>query len=198
MKKIIGLITLTTFISFNGKGQNNDFKKDTLNNPITALKISNELDTFSDNDSLFSFKVPKGLFKQVSNNIFECESLNARIEFISNSTYWSDENVLNGTAKLYEKLDVIKKYKKNISNLYLVDKANWFVISGQNSNNKIIYTKGFFQKLKSMQGRDQGEMTWLWSKYGLLKIEYNKAFKKEFDLIIPIINKSFICDFSLL
>ena len=198
MKKIIGLITLTTFISFNGKGQNNDFKKDTLNNPKTAFKISNELDTFSDNDSLFSFKVPKGLFKQVSNNIFECESLNARIEFISNSTYWSDENVLNGTAKLYEKLDVIKKYKKNISNLYLVDKANWFVISGQNSNNKIIYTKGFFQKLKSMQGRDQGEMTWLWSKYGLLKIEYNKAFKKEFDLIIPIINKSFICDFSLL
>lgn len=198
MKKIIGLITLTTFISFNGKGQNNDFKKDTLNKPKLVLKISNELDTFSDNDSLFSFKVPKGLFKQVSNNIFECESLNARIEFISNSTYWSDENVLNGTAKLYEKLDVIKKYKKNISNLYLVDKANWFVISGQNSNNKIIYTKGFFQKLKSMQGRDQGEMTWLWSKYGLLKIEYNKAFKKEFDLIIPIINKSFICDFSLL
>jgi hypothetical protein len=198
MKKIIGLITITTFISFNGKGQNKDLKKDTLNNPKTALKISNELDTFSDNDSLFSFKVPKGLFKQVSNNIFECESLNARIEFISNSTFWSDENVLNGTAKLYEKLDVIKTYKKNISNLYLVDKANWFVISGQNSNNKIIYTKGFFQKLKSMQGRDQGEMTWLWSKYGLLKIEYNKAFKKEFDLIIPIINKSFICDFSLI
>jgi len=48
-----------------------------------------------------------------------------------------------------------------------------------------------------MQGRDEGEPMWLWSKYGLLEIEYDKNFRKELDIIIPIINKSFKCDVFL-
>ena len=47
-----------------------------------------------------------------------------------------------------------------------------------------------------MQGRDEGEPSWLWSKSGVLEIQYNPKYKKEFDELIPFIMKSFKCDFS--
>ena len=49
-----------------------------------------------------------------------------------------------------------------------------------------------------MQGRDEGEPSWLWSKSGVLEIQYTEKNKEEFDKLIPLIIKSFKCDFSLI
>lgn len=197
MNKLYSLFIIA-ILGCNGIGSSRDNQTDTLKiDVLPELFISNESDTFSNKDSTYSFKVPKGLFKQLSDNTFECQNFNAKITFISNVTFWSDENVQNGTEGLYTKADLIKKLKKKVSNPYIVDKDDWFVISGVNSNNKILYSKGYYQALVSMQGRDEGEPMWLWSKYGLLEIEYDKNFRKELDIIIPIINKSFKCDVFL-
>ncbi len=198
MNKLYSLIVLV-IIGCNGVSSNRDIQKDTLNKEsLPESFISNDLDTFSNKDSTYTFKVPRGLFKQLSDNTFDCQKFNAKITFLSNATFWSDENVQNGTENLYTKADLITKFKKKVTNPYVVDKDNWFVISGINFKNRILYSKGFYEALASMQGRDEGEPMWLWSKYGLLEIEYDNKFRKEFDIIIPTIIKSFKCDVFLL
>jgi hypothetical protein len=199
MNKLCTLIIFIAIIGCNGISSNREIQKDTLKKDALSESFnSNDYDTFSNKDSVYAFKVPKGLFKQLSDNTFECQKFNAKITFISNATFWSDENVQNGTEDLYTKADLIKKFKKKVANPYVVDKDNWFVISGVNYNNKILYSKGFYEAFSSMQGRDEGEPMWLWSKYGLLEIEYDQIFRKEFDIIIPTIIKSFTCDVVLL
>ena len=112
MNKLYSLIVLV-IIGCNEISSNRNIQKDTLNKEsLPESFISNELDTFSNKDSTYAFKVPRGLFKQLSDNTFDCQKFNAKITFLSNSTFWSDENVQNGTENLYTKADLITKFKK--------------------------------------------------------------------------------------
>lgn len=199
MKRIIKLFVFLTFISCN---QNNKYKdanneitdsKKALNKKIIesfSKKINYDInEEFIGQGGIYSFKAPKGLFIK-NGDTFLSEQLQAKIKFTSYYTNRFDE------SGFFSKNDLIKKYKGAIRSTYFFDKNDWFVLSGYDEENKIVYVKGFYQELVSMQGRDFGEPSWLWSKSGILEIQYTERYKKEFDRLIPIITKSFKCDFS--
>lgn len=151
-----------------------------------------ETESFAGEDGLYRFNAPKGLFKKMPNDEFFCDELNAKIKFTFKDTYPYDEE------GFFSKNDLINKYKRKINTTYLLDKENWFVLSGTNSFNRIVYLKGFYEELLSMGGRDEGSPSWMWSKAGVLEIQYDEKYKSEFDQLIPIITKSFKCDFSVI
>jgi hypothetical protein len=201
MKKIF--ITIASFFLI-GCAQNSS-KKDqtkisTINRDSTILYIQkenqeikinyNEIEEFIHPYGLYEFNAPKGLFKKCTKDEFKCELFDAKIKFTFIIEYFSDGN------GIFNKKDLINKYKSEIKTTYSLDKRDWFVLSGNDSKNNIIYLKGFYEEHKSMCGREQGEPLWLWSKAGILEIQYPKIYKKEFDNLIPIIIKSYKCDFS--
>lgn len=201
MKYIFNIIIILTLY---GCTQNNVNKQSNIDVP-DSKKASNQkliensqqninydiIEEFIGKEGLYSFKAPKGLFKK-SGDVFISEQLQAKIIFTSNYTDRFDEK------GFFSKKDLIKKYKNRIKSTYFLDKNDWFVLSGINKENSIVYLKGFYDELSSMQGRDMGEPSWLWSKSGVLEIQYTYENKEEFDHIIPIIMKSFKCDFSYL
>ena len=133
--------------------------------------------------------MPRGLFSKVSETEFISNDLKATIKLNFNFTQSFDE------GGIYSKTDLIIRYKSKYHPTYVADKSNWFALSGLTSNRNIAYVKGFYEDFSSMQGRDEGEPAWLWSKSGVIEIQYPTQYKLEFDILIPIITKSFKCDF---
>jgi hypothetical protein len=149
-----------------------------------------DLEEFTGTEGVYRFKVPKGLFVRSSKDEFTSDLLQAKIRFISKITDRFDR------SGFFKKEDLTRAYKSKINVQYFVEKNDWFVLSGKNPKNNIIYMKGFYEELSSMQGREQGEPSWLWSKTGVLEIQYSEKSKEQFDELIPLIMKSFQCDFS--
>jgi hypothetical protein len=198
-------ITTIAFLILIGCNQNNSNKKENIEFPDSTntskevvIKNDNEkinyniIEEFNGQDGLYKFKAPKGLFKRSSGDEFTSELLQANIRFTLIRTDRFDEQ------GIFSKKDLISKYKRKIKTSYFFDKNDWFVLSGNDSESNIIYLKGFYEELESMQGRDEGEPSWLWSKSGVLEIQYTEKNKEEFDKLIPLIIKSFKCDFSLI
>lgn len=155
----------------------------------------NETEEFTGRDNIYKFKAPKGLFTRVDNDVFMSQLLKATIKFTAFRFDQFDQFDQQGK---YSKSSFINKYKNTINTSYELDKNDWFILSGLNTNNEIVYMKGFYEELESMQGRNYGEPTWLWSKVGVIEIYYPEDSKEEFDKLIPLIIKSFKCDFSFL
>lgn len=155
------------------------------------INFSN-IEEFTGEDGLYKFNAPKGLFVKGPNNEFISEVLNAKIIFSSDMTNQFDE------TGIFSKKDLINQCKSKISCTYSVDKNDWFVLSGFDKKNNMVYLKGFYDELVSMEGREEGEPSWLWSKSAILEIQYSEKFRKEFDKLIPIIMNSFKCDFSIM
>lgn len=202
MKEKIITIAFLILIGCNqnnpNKKENIEFKDSTNTSKELVIKNNNEkinyniIEEFIGQDGLYKFKAPKGLFKRTSGNEFTSELLQVNIRFTLIQTDWFDEQ------GIFSKKDLISKYKRKIKTSYFFDKNDWFVLSGNDAESNIIYLKGFYGEFRSMQGRDEGEPSWLWSKSGILEILYTEKNKEEFDKLIPLIIKSFKCDFSLI
>jgi hypothetical protein len=160
---------------------------------VIDLQISYENpEQFTGVDSLYQFKSPKGLFRKKKDNLYESERLDATIEFISHYTDRFDQD------GFFKKQDLINSFKRGVRPDYFVDKDNWFVLSYDFTDTYTVYLKGFYDEMISMQGRDEGEPSWLWSKSGVLKIKYNKKHQAVFGKLIPFIIKSFSCNLYIL
>ncbi len=204
MKKNNIVIVVIAFFILVGCNQNNlnnkgkiKLKDSTKNSKEIVFKNDNQEINYNNleefvgkdgNEGIYKFKVPNGLFKRSSTNEFTSELLEAKINYKFIQTDRFDEQ------GIFSKKDLIRNYKSKIKTTYFLDKNDWFVLSGTDSENRIIYVKGFYEELVSMQGQDEGEPSWLWSKSGILEIRYTEKHKKEFDKLIPIIIKSFKCD----
>jgi hypothetical protein len=159
-----------------------------LHSTNSNLKYQNSIETFSGKYNEYEFKVAKGLFKRIKSDLYYCSLYNAFIEFHHNVTYYFDE------SGFFRKSDLVKQYKNGILPTLLIDKENWFVLSGFNKKREIVYYKGFYNEFYSMQGRETGKLSWLWSRSGIIEIRYDEKYKKELDPIISLINKSFRFD----
>jgi len=154
----------------------------------------NSTEEFKGEDGLYSISVPKGLFTNTIKNEYYSIQLNAKIIFHLYNTHYLDQG--DDENAIYSKNDVIKKYKNKLKVTYALDKKDWFVLSGINTKNEIVYVKGYYDEMISMQGREEGAPNWLWSKSGVLEIYYDEEHKKEFDKLIPYIMKSFKCNLA--
>lgn len=165
-----------------------------LNTPIelhssnSVREYQNPVETFSGKYKVYEFTVKKGLFKRIKPDLYYCSKYNAFIEFHLNITYNFDE------SGFFRKSDLVKHFKNRVLPTLLIDKENWFALSGFNKKRDIVYYKGFYEEFYSMQGRDSGKPSWVWSRSGVIEIRYPEMYKKELDPIVSSINKSFKFD----
>lgn len=97
-----------------------------LHSSHSIPKNQNPLETFSGKYKVYEFKVPKGIFKRIGPDLYYSSLYNAFIEFHLNITYRLEE------SGFFRKSDLVKKYKKEVLPTFLIDKENWFALSGFN------------------------------------------------------------------
>jgi hypothetical protein len=138
-----------------------------------------------------SFKVPKGLYKKTEENIFISNSLNSRIEFISKRWDVGDVEFISS------KDGFIEKYKNNIKVVSIKSDNESFEIIVENNKNNI-YIKGYF-----IIGYGHDAITGeadlkapFFAMAGILKVQYPIENKRDFNNLLPIIKKTYKCNFG--
>lgn len=185
-KRYITVIFMLLIVSCNYKDKN---------------KITPKQETFPINyknleqlDGMFgrcNFKVPRGLYKKKEENIFISKKLNSRIEFISNRYDVENEDFIGS------KNEFIDYYKKNIKVISVKSDNETFEILGQDSKNNI-FIKGYFTigyGHDAITGEEDVNVPF-YSMSGILKIQYPIEHKTDFDNLLPIIRKTYTCNFD--
>jgi hypothetical protein len=83
---------------------------------------------------------------------FEIETIN----FVQNYPRDPDAEILSLKS-------VQAKFMQNV---------DFFVVSGIDKQSRVVYAKGLYAELESMQGREEGEPTLMWRKVGLIRFRY--------------------------
>ena len=91
----------------------------------------------------------------------------------------------------YKEQDAINFYSKDLYDIELSYKNEGFIIRGRDATNQLIMIKGLYSYLVSMQGRDKGEPTWLWSNTLIVKVTANQKDKEEFKYISDMVINNF-------
>jgi hypothetical protein len=185
-KKIFLICCLFVLFSCKNSEGNNE------NSTTKESKIDyNNLEQFEGIFGRGIFKVPKGLFKKTEENIFISNRLNSRIEFISKRWDVGDVEFISS------KEEFIAKYKYNIKVISIKSDNESFEIIGEDKKNSY-YIKGYF-----IIGYGHDALTGeadikapFFSMAGILKVEYPHENKIEFNHLLPIVKKSFKCNFS--
>lgn len=149
------------------------------------IPISDTFEELRDQHGRYAFQAPRSLFRQSGADQYVSDQLRARISIENHFTQWFDE------TGIFSKEDLINRYRAQIRLTYSAGKDDWFVLSGYQSNGDIVYIRGLYSQMASMEGRDTGEPTWLWSKSAIIKISYPEANKAELDTLVPLISRSF-------
>ena len=127
------------------------------------------------------FNVPKG-------NSLISKDKKILISYDYNFAHWSDED--DGNLLFYEEQDAINYYSRGIEDIEITENKG-FIIKGKNASNQLILIKGIYGDMVSMQGRDEGDPTWLWSNTLIVKITADQADKEEFNYISGLIINNF-------
>jgi len=136
-------------------------------------------------DSLFSFEAPKGFFIPTKNGLqsrdpdFEMETQT----FIQFYPCDPEEEIL--TVKSLQ-----RKFTQGVKVSYKTMKSDFFIVSGLDQQNRIVYIKGDYSELHSMQGREDGEPTHMWSKAGVIRFSYPQQKKADYNRVVEIITNS--------
>ena len=144
-----------------------------------------DLEKYYTADSLFSFVAPRGFFIATKNGLhaqdqaFEMD-IQAFTQFYPCDP---DEEIL--TVKSLQ-----EKFMQGIKVTYKTSKSDFFVVSGLDQQNRIVYIKGDYSELHSMQGRDEGEPAHMWSKAGVIRFSYPQVKKTDFNRVVEIITNS--------
>jgi hypothetical protein len=136
-------------------------------------------------DSLFSFVAPRGFF-MATNNGLQARDQDFEMETQTFTQFYPcdpDEEIL--TIKSLQ-----EKFMQGIKVTYKTSKSGFFVVSGLDQQNKIVYIKGDYSELHSMQGRDEGEPAHMWSKAGVIRFSYPQVKKTDFNRVVKIITNS--------
>ena len=180
-----------TPIDLNVTNTSNEANDETVPADEKIVDINyNQLELFKGANGFYEFKAPHGLFKLAGDDIYISNKLDASVTVFTNYTDRFDQ------SGFFSFEDLIKKYEQGRTITYSAKKNDWFVLSGYDQQNNLFYLKGYYLDMVSMQGREEGEPSWLWSKSGVIYLTYPQKSKEEFDRLIPIITKSFSCDFA--
>ena len=156
---------------------------------LTAIEYNN-LESFTSENGLYTIDIPKGLFKLIKENEYYSDKLNSRIIL-----HFSETSQIDDPKAIWNKKDLIQKMKKNIAVTYNVAKKDWVIVSGTNKNGEIVYKKGIYFKPEDNHMGENGRNTQPYCFTGILEITYSTEQKEDFDKLIPILIKSFKCDF---
>jgi hypothetical protein len=149
-----------------------------------------KLESFTGINGLYSFNAPEGLYLTKNENEYFSEGLQSNIIF-----HFTETDQIDDPNSIWEKKDLANKMKRNLKVTYATEKNDWVVVSGFGKNGEIIYKKGFYFKPRDNHMGENGRNTQPWCFTGVLEIRYPAEHQAVFDKIIPIIIKSFKCDF---
>lgn len=130
---------------------------------------------------IYKFNSPKG-------NSLVSRDNKILISYDYNYTHWSDE--YEGKPLFYKIKDAINYYARDLNDIQIIENEG-FTIKGKNSSNQLIVIKGIYDELVSMQGRDEGEPSWLSSNTLIIKITANQVDVEEFNYISDLIINNF-------
>ena len=111
-----------------------------------------------------------------------------QIYLFYNYTYAFDEDK---ALSFYSKQDAINYFSSGLRNLEIEGDNDEFIIKAINNKNEFIFIKGIYSELASMQGREEGEPTWLWSNTLVLKVIVTERDINEYNYMSNILNHSF-------
>jgi len=132
----------------------------------------------------FQFDPPSGRF-------LLSKDRKIRINYDYNRTYQFDNMDPDLEGPLFFKIeDAVEYYSKGLKDLE-VKIGEGFFIKGKNASNELIFIKGIYSEFVSMQGRVEGEPTWLWSNTLVLKATVNQKDLVEYLAISDWLNRNF-------
>jgi hypothetical protein len=144
-----------------------------------------DLEQYYTADSLFSFVAPRGFFI-VTKNGLQARDQDFEMETQTFSQFYPcdpDEEIL--TVKSLQ-----EKFMQGIKVTYKTSKSDFFVVSGLDQQNRIVYVKGDYSELRSIQGREEGEPAHMWSKAGVIRFSYPQEKKTDINRVVEIITNS--------
>jgi hypothetical protein len=177
--------------------------RDSINNSIQKVdSILWEIPNLTWNSMESSLKlfIPAFKFTSPIGKLLISNDQKIIISYDYNFTHWWEDDA-NEHPLFYKEKDAINYYSKDLFDIELSYKNEGFVIRGRDATNQLIMIKGLYTYYVSMQGRDKGEPTWLWSNTLILKVTANQKDKDEFKYISDLVinnftNKSIISKFE--
>jgi hypothetical protein len=124
----------------------------------------------------FNLKIlrPAFQFEQPSGRFLLSGDRKIRINYDYNRTYQFDNMDPDLEGPLFFKIeDAVEYYSKGLKDLEVKIEEGFF-IKGKNASNELISIKGIYTEFVSMQGRVEGEPSWLWSNTLVLKATVNQ------------------------
>lgn len=152
-----------------------------------------DLEQYYTADSLFSFVAPRGFFISTKKGL-QARDQDFEMETQTFTQYYPcdpEEEIL--TVKSLQ-----GKFMQGINVTYKTAKSDFFVVSGFDQQNKIVYVKGVYSELHSMQGREEGEPALMWSKAGVIRFTYPQDKKTDFNRVVEIITNSLQVDHDMM
>lgn len=160
----------------------------------SSLKLITEnLQIFNDSLNTMSFKAPKDSFVQDGFYTFSSKEMNAKISL--------EKLVSEDLGIVFYKEELIEQYKKDLSDVVIESKDDWFLVKGLDSKNNIVKIKGFYSyvdRLLSKEENPEGDKNYilLVSNAGILKIEYPKNIDEKMGSISKRILDSFTVNYD--
>jgi hypothetical protein len=156
----------------------------------TLLWEINEL-TWDQVEFNLQLVLPLSKFNQPVGRSIHSKDGRIKLEFDYNFTQYLDQN--EGVPLFFKKQDAIDHYSKGLKNVK-VSNDGGFIISGANAANELIYIKGIYSDFESMQGREEGEPSWLWSNTITMKATVNAKYAGDYDAISKLLSQHFTFD----
>ena len=166
--------------------------RDSINNSIQKVdSILWEIPNFTWNSIESSLKlfIPGFKFTSPLGKLLISNDQKIIISYDYNFTHWMDD--ASEHPLFYKEQDAINFYSKDLYDIELSHKNEGFIIRGRDATNQLIMIKGLYSFWVSMQGRDKGEPTWLWSNTLIVKVTANQKDKEEFKYISDMVINNF-------
>ena len=169
-----------------------------MQSDTTAVRTSEkinfaDLEQYYTADSLFSFVAPRGFFIATKSDL-QSRDQDFEMETQTFTQFYPcdpEEEIL--TVKSLQ-----GKFMEGIQVTYKTAKSDFFVLSGFDQQNRIVYIKGDYSELHSMQGREEGEPAHIWSKAGVIRFTYPQDKKTDFNRVVEIITNSLLVNHDLM
>ena len=154
----------------------------------TLLWVIPDNITWGQQEFNLKLAIPISKFNTPKGNLLISRDNKILISYDYNYTHAFDEDA--GNRFFYKEQDAKNYYSKDLHDIEITENEG-FIIKGKNVSNQLIIIKGIYDELVSMQGRDEGEPTWLWSNTFIINITADQMDKDEFNYISSLLINNF-------
>lgn len=147
---------------------------------------TDDLELIRTSTNFCSFQIPAGLFQKIDDETYHSDALGAQIKLHFTETLMYDDP--NAVWDIQD-LKRILKEGRDVS--YEVVKKDWVVLSGHTPSGEIYYLKGLYYKPEDVYFEDYGSNLQPYCFTSTIELIYPEEVKKEFDILVPLITKSF-------